>query len=188
MRVRWVQVFATMTSQQKLRLVIALQASGEVVAMTGDHAHDIPALQAAQVGIAMGGRGSDVARESAGLVLLDDDFASIVTAIRLGRRIYDNITKAVSFTFAVHVPIAGLSILPVFVPGWPLLLLPVHLVVLELVIDPSCTLIYESEASEGDAMTRPPRDPGQVDRAGRVKVGIGFLGVLLPVVKPGFCP
>jgi P-type Ca2+ transporter type 2C len=92
-------------------------------------------------------------------VLLDDDFTSIVAAVRLGRRIFDNIRKAIAFVVAVHVPIAGLSILPVFFPGWPLLLLPVHIVFLELVIDPSCTLIFEAEEAEPSAMRRPPRDP-----------------------------
>jgi len=107
----------------------------------------------------MGGRGTDVAREAASLVLLDDDFSSIVAAIKLGRRIFDNIKKAVAFVLAVHVPIAGLSLLPVFIPGWPLLLLPVHIVFLELVIDPSCTLVFEAEEAEADVMKRPPRNP-----------------------------
>ena len=107
----------------------------------------------------MGGRGTDVAREAAALVLLDDDFSSIVAAVKLGRRIFDNIRKAVAFILAVHIPIAGLSLLPVFFPGWPLLLLPVHIVFLELVIDPSCSLIFEAEEAEADVMRRPPRDP-----------------------------
>jgi len=107
----------------------------------------------------MGGRGTDVAREAAGLVLLDDDFSSIVEAVRLGRRIFDNIRKAVSYIFAIHVPIAGLSLIPVFFSDWPLILLPVHIVFLELIIDPSCTLIFEAENAEPNTMTRPPRDP-----------------------------
>ena len=156
-RIREVSVFARIVPQQKLRLVTALKANGEVVAMTGDGVNDAPALKAAHIGVAMGGRGTDVAREASSLVLLDDEFASIVAAIRLGRRIYDNIRKAVSFTFAVHVPIAGLSLLPIFIPGWPLLLLPIHIVFLELVIDPSCSLIFEAEEAEPDVMRRPPR-------------------------------
>ena len=152
-----VQVFARMVPEQKLRIVNALKANDEVVAMTGDGVNDAPALKAAHIGIAMGGRGTDVAREAASLVLLDDDFSSIVAAICLGRRIFDNIKKAIVFIVAVHVPIAGLSILPVFFAGWPLLLLPVHIVFLELVIDPSCSIVFEAEEPEEDVMQRPPR-------------------------------
>lgn len=157
--IRTVNVFARVVPEQKLRLVTALKANKQVVAMTGDGVNDAPALKAAHIGVAMGSRGTDVARESASLVLLDDDFTSIVTAVALGRRIYDNIRKAVAFTIAVHVPIAGLSLMTVFLPGWPLLLLPVHIVFLELVIDPSCSLIFEAEEAEADLMQRPPRHP-----------------------------
>ncbi len=158
-RIRTVAIFARVVPDQKLRLVEALKADHQVVAMTGDGVNDAPALKSAHIGIAMGGRGTDVARESASLVLLDDDFASIVAAVKLGRRIFDNIKKAISFTLAVHVPIAGLSMLPVFGPGWPLLLLPVHIAFLELIINPACSLIFEAEAAERDIMQRPPRSP-----------------------------
>ncbi|MDR3682902.1 MAG: cation-translocating P-type ATPase [Geothrix sp.] len=158
-RIREVNVFARVVPEQKLRLVTALKANREVVAMTGDGVNDAPALKAAHIGVAMGGRGTDVAREAASLVLLDDDFSTIVAAVRLGRRIFDNIRKAVAFIFAVHIPIAGLSMLPAFFPGWPLILLPVHIVFLELVIDPSCSLVFEAEEAEADVMRRPPRDP-----------------------------
>jgi len=155
-RIGGVNVFARVVPEQKLRLVQALKANGEVVAMTGDGVNDAPALKAADIGVAMGGRGTDVAREAAGLVLLDDDFSSIVVAIRLGRRIFDNLRKAMAYIFAIHVPIAGLSLIPVLL-GWPLILLPIHIVLMELIIDPSCSTVFEAEQEEANVMARPPR-------------------------------
>ena len=157
-RVRTVNIFARVMPEQKLRLVNALKANGEIVAMTGDGVNDAPALKSAHIGIAMGERGTDVAREAASLVLLDDDFSSIVRAVRLGRRIFENLQKAMAYILAIHVPIAGMSLLPVLLK-WPLVLFPVHIVFLELIIDPACSVAFEAEPEEEDIMHRPPRDP-----------------------------
>ncbi len=157
-RIKVVNIFARAVPEHKHRIVNALKANHEIVAMTGDGVNDAPALKAAHIGIAMGAHGTDVARESASLVLLDDDFTSIVRAVRLGRRIYDNIKKAIAYIIAVHVPIAGMSFIPVLL-GWPLVLMPVHILFLELIIDPACSTVFEAEPDEDDVMTRPPRNP-----------------------------
>ena len=155
-RIGNVNIFARVVPEQKLRIVNAFKTNGEVVAMTGDGVNDAPALKSANIGIAMGGRGTDVARESASMVLLDDDFTSIVSGVRMGRRIYDNLKKAIAYIFSIHIPIAGMSVIPVLF-GWPLILLPLHIVFLELIIDPACSVVFETEGEEANIMARKPR-------------------------------
>jgi len=183
--IRSAGIFARVVPEQKLRIVDALKENGEVVAMTGDGVNDAPALKSADIGIAMGGRGTDVAREASSLVLLDDNFISIVGAVRQGRRIFDNLKKAIAYIISVHVPIAGMSLIPVLF-NMPLLLLPVHIVFLELIIDPACSVVFESEREELNIMNRPPRekDEGIITRRSLVLCllqGFVVLAVVLAV-------
>ncbi|MEK6733199.1 MAG: cation-translocating P-type ATPase [Candidatus Omnitrophota bacterium] len=157
-KIREVNIFSRVAPEQKLLIVDALKANGETVAMTGDGVNDAPALKSAHIGIAMGERGTDVARESSDIVLLNDDFFSIVEAVRIGRRIFDNLKKAMAYIISVHVPIAGSSLIPILF-GWPIILYPVHIVFLELIIDPACSVVFESEPAEKNIMNRSPRDP-----------------------------
>ncbi|WP_428420016.1 cation-translocating P-type ATPase [Methylibium sp.] len=184
-RLAGTHIFCRVQPDQKLRLVRAFRARGDVVAMTGDGVNDAPALKAADIGVAMGARGTEVAREAAALVLLNDDFSSLVTAVRYGRRVFANLRKAIVFVVSVHVPIVGLSILPVLF-GWPMLLMPVHILFLQLIIDPACSVVFEAEPLEPDAMKAPPRRPDQrlFDAAVMARglwQGAGLLALLLAV-------
>lgn len=189
-RIKDVNIFARVVPEQKLKIVNALRKNNETVAMTGDGINDAPALKSANIGIAMGEKGTDVAREASSLVLMDDNFESIVGAVRMGRRIFDNLQKSLGYIFAIHVPIAGLSLIPIFFADLPLILWPVHIVFLELIIDPACTMIFEAEKEEKNVMARKPKDINEpFFSSGKILVsclqGVGILIICLIVYFTG---
>ena len=160
-KVKDVNIFSRVIPEHKMRIVKAFQENGEIVAMTGDGVNDAPALKHADIGIAMGKRGSDVSREAADLILMDDNFTTIIETVKDGRRIYDNIRKAIGYIFTIHIPIAFSSLIaPILgIPSSSLLLLPLHVVLLELVIDPTCSIVLERQPAENNIMKRKPRSP-----------------------------
>ena len=161
--VKNVSIFSRVIPEHKMRIVKAFKENGEIVAMTGDGVNDAPALKYADIGIAMGKRGSEVSREAADLILMDDNFTTIVETVRDGRRIYDNIRKAVGYVFTIHIPIACSSLLAPFLGIAPsaLLLLPLHVVLLEILIDPTCSIVLERQPAEENVMDRAPRNPNE---------------------------
>lgn len=178
-------VFSRVIPEQKMKIVKALKKNGEIVAMTGDGVNDAPALKSADIGIAMGQRGTEVAKEAADMILMDDNFTTIVKSVKDGRRVYDNIRKAMVYILIIHIPIAAMAMFaPLF--NLPPLLLPMHIMLLELIIDPTCSIVFEGEPAEANIMENPPRPPQEplLTRSLTIKVVLQGIIMFLAVFMP----
>ncbi|MDU3582950.1 cation-translocating P-type ATPase [Clostridium butyricum] len=171
-------VFSRVIPEQKMKIVKALKKNGEIVAMTGDGVNDAPALKSADIGIAMGQRGTEVAKEAAHMILMDDNFTTIVKSVKDGRRVYDNIRKAMVYILIIHIPIAAMAMFaPLF--NLPPLLLPMHIMLLELIIDPTCSIVFEGEPAEANIMENPPRPPQEPLLTRNLTIKVVLQGVVM---------
>lgn len=176
--VKHCDIFSRVIPEHKMKIVKALKKNGDIVAMTGDGVNDAPALKNADIGVAMGKRGTEVAKEASHMILMDDNFTTIVNSVKDGRRIYDNIRKAMVYILIIHIPIAALALFaPLF--NLPQLLLPVHIVLLELIIDPTCSIIFEGEEAEQNIMDRPPRSPKEPLLTGKLLLKVLLQGLTM---------
>ncbi|MGG7200837.1 cation-translocating P-type ATPase [Clostridium butyricum] len=171
-------VFSRVIPEQKMKIVKALKKNGEIVTMTGDGVNDAPALKSADIGIAMGQRGTEVAKEAAHMILMDDNFTTIVKSVKDGRRVYDNIRKAMVYILIIHIPIAAMAMFaPLF--NLPPLLLPMHIMLLELIIDPTCSIVFEGEPAEANIMENPPRPPQEPLLTRNLTIKVVLQGVVM---------
>ena len=158
-KVMQTNIFTRVFPEVKLKIINSLKSQGEIVGMTGDGVNDAPALKASNIGIAMGKRGSDIAKEASSLILSDDDFGKMVDGVAMGRKIYFNLKKAIQYVISIHIPIILTVALPVIL-GWiyPVIFSPIHVIFLELIMGPTCSIIYENEPLEKNGMQKPPRE------------------------------
>lgn len=171
-------VFSRVIPEQKMKIVKALKKNGEIVAMTGDGVNDAPALKSADIGIAMGQRGTEVAKEAAHMILMDDNFTTIVKSVKDGRRVYDNIRKAMVYILIIHIPIAAMAMFaPLF--NLPPLLLPMHIMLLELIIDPTCSIVFEGEPAEANIMENHPRPPQEPLLTRNLTIKVVLQGIIM---------